>query len=87
MENVTEKIAFDFTKNADVIRACQLSAEHSINQSLPMPNILGLQRAANSAMRLAELQLRYSMFKEKMKKSGGESVVTVPLLELSLIHI
>ena len=78
---VKEPVKLDYTKDIDVIRAFQLSGEHSVNQTLPMPNIIGLQRSANGAMRLQEIKLRYTMFKEKVKKGGSGEEIHMPFLD------
>jgi hypothetical protein len=79
--NEPTKIEFDFSKNAEVVRGCQIAAAAAVNQTLPLPNIIGLQRALNGVMRLAELQLRYEMFKKKIQTTGGGEGPTVALLE------
>lgn len=81
MSGETKKlVAFDFSKESDVIRCFELSGAHAANETLPMPNIVGMQRAAHGPLRLAELKLRYDIHREKAKKAGGTGV-SIPLLE------
>lgn len=71
-------VSFDFTKSEGVLKATQVIADASYNQSIPVPNLVGCTRAVNAAIRLAELQVRYQML---VVKHSDAAVKPIALLE------
>lgn len=61
----------EFKTEADVNSAFALSAEHCANQTIPVTNAIGISRAANGRLRVAELKVRYQTLQMKYKDQGG----------------
>lgn len=76
-----DPVKFDFTKKEGVLKAYEVSADAAVNQSMPMSNVLGVQRAAGGAVRLAELELKYQIFKQKVNGGGDSVAPTIKMLE------
>lgn len=65
---------FNFSTKEGVIKAAQDVAAASFNQTIAVQNVTGCARMINSAIRLAELELRYKMFQRKYSETPPGSI-------------
>lgn len=65
---------FNFSTKEGVIIAAQDVAAASFNQTIAVQNVMGCARMINSAIRLAELELRYKMFQRKYSENEPKPI-------------